>query len=940
MAKKKLFKSKSNFTLKRLHQSGSYGNIYERDYATISNTTAIPNGQIPIYGSPTFKLSVRAGLNGQKKYNYGDWVSNPNNCENNTFIWTLGCMPEPDRNDSKINLKLDKTKLTDYACFGSALELIRTSVKNIIARFPAEIYISNKSLSDTHIFDTGTIPYSSDLYKKNKETLYVVENPLLIDILQAVREDDSAYSIYAPQRYMCETQYDYVIIQYDKVIKDSKDYKDNNKSFWVVKPESSKDCLNNGDLIATVSLGDIEILCYYYEGDILYVSDSNGLHIRPNEKIIENFFNNLSDFEKILLNRYTEYVSIFETYEEDKENGWYSTEKKYKWPLDKGGWNIAVNTAQYLEYFQSLEKLGANCDYLFTDAIWRNMTHEGIYNMDLTSQNNDGEFITVDSSKVRKTMNIIGRQFDEIKKYSDNIKNTNKISYDQNNNMPDYFLSENLNLSGWETKEILNNISNDIITQPMYGSRVIGFSASDANNEFMRRLKLNSKNILRKKGTKQGIEDLMSVFGFHSIDWIESYYTQSIKELEEAYEKIKNTQDSSDTFVATRLGHIKDKIENLKNDEKKAYKNAFMMMECVYVTTDYTYADKENTPKTTNEFVDEVINLNTSKDSYLNGDYENDTITDGLEGIPVVEVNIEDKKMIVPWFDKNKKYDSDAYFQMKGGWSRNDGKVEIKTIDGETTFISDNRGVYDYTVSKIHFVRNLDTLYDLTYQSIDVNGYYYVGDSDVYYKIKDIDKHTLSDGWEEVNEQDIIQIKNIVDNNKGNNPHCGYYDDGVSYVETFGNLFKYADFTYVRHDDVVNNKLYGFNIKRLADSTKCLFFHNYVNKDEYSNLNRSEQLRGENMIKPHNFFDEDEFNEAASLSIINSKELHISFSETYRDFIENDVLHYLKQIIPSTTIFSYDFINLEDYDRYGNYLAKVKNVICDGDIIPIYGTTE
>ena len=56
----------------------------------------------------------------------------------------------------------------------------------------------------------------------------------------------------------------------------------------------------------------------------------------------------------------------------------------------------------------------------------------------------------------------------------------------------------------------------------------------------------------------------MSVFGFHSIDWIESYYTQSIKELEEAYEKIKNTQDSSDTFVATRLGHIKDKIEKIK----------------------------------------------------------------------------------------------------------------------------------------------------------------------------------------------------------------------------------------------------------------------------------------------------------------------------------------------------------------------------------------
>ena len=147
---KKLYKSKSNFTLKRLHQSGNYGNIYERDYITISNTGAYPEGQIPVYNSPSFKLSVRGGYNGQKKYKYGEWIENPENCGkiNN---WTLNCMPQPNKNDSKIILKPNAQKITDYACYGSASELIRTSITNIIANFPAEIYVTNRKIRDVKI---------------------------------------------------------------------------------------------------------------------------------------------------------------------------------------------------------------------------------------------------------------------------------------------------------------------------------------------------------------------------------------------------------------------------------------------------------------------------------------------------------------------------------------------------------------------------------------------------------------------------------------------------------------------------------------------------------------------------------------------------------------------------------------------------------------------
>ena len=69
MAKKKLFKSKGNFTIKRLHQSGSYGNIYERDYTTIVKSLSNPGGQIPYGNTPTFKLTIRNGVK-----NVGEWA--------------------------------------------------------------------------------------------------------------------------------------------------------------------------------------------------------------------------------------------------------------------------------------------------------------------------------------------------------------------------------------------------------------------------------------------------------------------------------------------------------------------------------------------------------------------------------------------------------------------------------------------------------------------------------------------------------------------------------------------------------------------------------------------------------------------------------------------------------------------------------------------------
>lgn len=889
MAKKKFYKSKGNFTIKRLHQSGGYGNIYERDYTTITPSTPSTSSQLPIYNGPAFKLTVGTGLNKQKKYRYGKWLENPNSC-GGTNAWTLGCIPVSNHNDSKINVKTSSFNLKDYACYGSVYELIKASLNDIMIKFPAEIYTSTQTLDDLGILDLGGIDETSLLYRdKDKYSkFFVVKNPMSIDIIQSSMPEKTNLP---PLRYFCESQYDYVVMdENNEVIVDgseikkwNEEYSDEDKKFlWHVDYEPDKECIVNGDKLAHVSFlkpnenGDydtvLSIECFYYDKDILYLSRKSQYKVRPNNQVIDNFFDELDDFEKVLLNRNTNYTANFETYVEDNEIGWYSTIKKYQWPTDDGDWNLTMYGGAYSMYINDLSKLAIGYDSLYTNAIWRDMTHEAISNSDLFEKITTDDDAYHNTTKIKKILSIIGRQFDEIKKYVDNIKNTNTVTYDGDNNIPDYFIPDTLELSGWETKMILNGISNDIISEPIYKSRTKGFNVNDANIEFMKRLKLNSKNIFSSKGTKRCIESLLAIFGLHSTDWIEKYYG--------------------------------------KLDSKKI-RNGFILKEFIYVSNGYSNNVNPDI------IADRVREINHYKSSYIDEGGEGDVVVNQYQGLPVVEVFYDGKTRLVPWFNTYDTYDNDMYFQMKGGWGRNDGnnKNELSR--------------YDYTISKIHFVHALDELYDVRYYLLNENDVYYVNNTNDYYKLVNISEHDNSNGWEKLSEEEIFLLESVIDDNKGNNPHYGQYDNGSSYFEILRDFFKKSNFDGISEDKISDRNKYGFKIKRQTDSMKTLFFGNNTNIKDY------EGLRGKINITPYNFFDGDIFDETASLSIINSKEFHIIFDDSRRDFIENDVLPYLKQIIPSTTIFSYSFERLESVD--GIYEGNVDGLTCLYNTTPILG---
>lgn len=133
-------KSHSNYVLKKKHQTISDGTIWERDITTIGGVNQFSPGQVPIYKSSNFIITVRNDGKIANQFNQTKWKENESG-----DTWTLetisGMTSEfEDQNDVKIVLKQDYYDFCDFAYYGSLTELFRASINDVLQRFPGELY--------------------------------------------------------------------------------------------------------------------------------------------------------------------------------------------------------------------------------------------------------------------------------------------------------------------------------------------------------------------------------------------------------------------------------------------------------------------------------------------------------------------------------------------------------------------------------------------------------------------------------------------------------------------------------------------------------------------------------------------------------------------------------------------------------------------------------
>lgn len=831
-------KSHSNYILKKRHQDVSDGTIWERDITTIGGVNQFAPGQTPIYRSSNFIITVRDDGRSSNQYNQTKWKEN----EDSGYTWTLenlsGMTSDfKDQNDTKIVLKQDYYDLRDFAYYGSLSELLRASINNILSKFPGELFHTNEN--------AYYIEATTEDFEKIEEAIQIgsdsgytyFDNPFSINLHSKVRPNgDKEIKYFTNDGYQ-----NYEIIK-DNIVYSITDY---NVEYYDVPF-----CI--GNQIATVRLkgenenDSININIDVWVGDekaIVYMSqlDSTDLHIRPKEIFFSQFYNELDNFERLLLNPKTtpKYKASFAIIKENSR-GYYKEIEDFIFPTTYGGYNLDATTDIFSNYALRFSEIGLYYDEYFTDNLYRSMTHESIKNFDWTytrkyNEGDEEEYIH-GGEKIQKALRIFAREFDEILSYINNIKNVNRVTYDEISNIPDYFLTDEVKNKGWDVKMVypysiesniketsndqLNNIgyrkfyqntkkeikpySNEYLDYPNgyfitcdidsnvktpywyesdeedaveYGYREASandtvsydktrnrlsnkiksysdnktYTYMEANKMFMRQLAINSPYILRHKGTVEGIEMILGMFGLKSDKWVKRLSS--------------NKRDVKADYKIIEYSSFTERIEEKWDAVHQMYRTDWFNSTKSIV---YDYRSVSNYTRygaPTNYLSYQGLPI-AYRDEYLSAEKPYIKVSQLERDMPQeVTDNPQDafkaaetaepirRRYLYPSFIKDEQKDGNPYFQMNGGWmpktvengnSRYNFQFDVEdniaytdyAISGETYYadsgetiisgIKDNHPLFKETVRNIKRVDNISELISTPQSKVQEGTVYYV----------------------------------------------------------------------------------------------------------------------------------------------------------------------------------------------------------------------
>ena len=1019
-------KSHSNYVLKKKHQDINSGTIFERDITTIGGLNQFAKGQTPIYKSSNFIITVNNETLPSRQIDNGEWFKSPSGDD----IWTMedvNMLNGEVKESCEVVLKQDYYSLRDFAYYGSCVELIRASINNIVTKFPGSIYVPSVPTPNNGSEGIGVYYETFDKVdgkqtRVNKRlgnnNLVLVSNPSNINLhTQFMNESEITDAL----KYMCNEGF--------------KNYTDENGNEITWSTSSENKCTSIGDLVSTINLNGITIYAYKGNGgEIVYLTNNTNIDkliATPKKDFFTKFYNSLDLFEKLLINPNSKpkYSALFEVISENSFG--YETElKRFTFPTKDDGYNLCVGDGAYEEYVNSFLKYAELYDEVFSDNLWRSMTHEAIKNFDWSytrsySEGDEEDYI-IGGTKIQKVIRLFGREFDEIKAYIDGIKGYNQITYGSDNMLPNYYITDVLNDEGWDivtlnpfklskdknNKDVLSQLSNLEGITPyknnkfMYGYfnenntkvsntdkkpyKIIEdncgreflihktidyisdkeYTLDDVNNEVLKRLILNSRYIWRRKGTIEGIESLLSIFGLKSNRMDKNDYDYKVNEYAV---KVSSKEDGWNDRYSMNLwdwyNTTKTVTYNTEDFRQGIYHSYQGLPIRSYIFNNGKYYKTSNLPSDLK-----------------------------LEGKP---------RHLLPYFSKDMKIDGDPYYQMNGGWLKkshtfnknnelitsintetyrdirsvenlkelvslpmqdlknndvyyvndlttnyyivdgviydihldeygheyiktyifnNSVKVGIKQFADEITVSTHNGGSFKYVFSQYPNGSEMRIYLDGDKNIFAVGKYYSIGTAYMfehndnmsnYFQLNDVQsKMKISiDGWYQIpiNSDKFKWINTIIDKFSGNNPHNGHltYDNGYEYIKYFEQLFKYAI-----ENNEFNERCYDNFLDTLEEIKKIGFDFDTNENCEYiqdNDVNDKIDITLINKIDKNG--NETIINNVdfESDKIVNTKRVRIDFKvdNTNKEIIkyyDYVILNYLEQVLPSTLIVEINYV--------------------------------
>lgn len=580
---------------------------------------------------------------------------------------------------------------------------------------------------------------------------FVLDNPFKID-MHHKRVILDKYD--NPMRFMAQSWSKYCVVNGDG--------KEEKITSFAIEPKDVPECCEEGLVMYDITIETEKskkpyvIKAYYVGGDIVYIYNNKKYppmtEIRPQQEYIDDYFANLKGFKRQLLRQDTIplYSNKFITPVEENLIWFYPVEM-HIWPSK--GYCIDISSEAFETFIGNLFDLAQHFDELWSDNLYRSMTHESIKNFDWTYSRDYYEGDAQDNieggERMQKIIRVFGRAFDDIKLYIDTMKNIKNTTYDKYKNAPEALLSDEVSIKGIDVKSTIStdydldakitaeSLDTNVIEKdkcwvdkslstlskwyPTRRSEDVFCDVCD--NEMMRRMLLSVKRIMQTKGTQQSIEMIFGLFGFgRGIDYEieeEAFFTEQMIPSDECVDGDGDSKRDWSTVIGS------DGWKQV-NSRKKG---------------------------------DLAVEINADKDLDLLY-YE-----DSLSGVPMREVLLgrENTPYLVPYYDSTQLYDGDLIFQEKGGW----GKF-IKRGDNDPL---DDCFDYQETVSYLHVVGTVGELLSINSYTVDNNTIYYVANLEDYTTYDenppmDIDNHiTMSHYFILINNFETYKIsswKNIV----------------------------------------------------------------------------------------------------------------------------------------------------------------------------------
>ena len=571
---------------------------------------------------------------------------------------------------------------------------------------------------------------------------------------------------------------------------------------------------------------------YILNGKIILITTSNQFDLKCKKNIFDKYFESLEGFEKQLLtlDSHPLYKNSFLTPIEG-ELVYKYVYRDYTWPStfdsELGYGHIDIVSDTYIGYLSKLIDMATVFDELWTDNIYRNMTHESIKNFDwtYTREYNEGEEQdNIDGgNQIMKLLRIYGRAFDDIKKLSDGIGYVTKNTYDGYGNQPDAEISDRLEMMGWDITSTIPNFQD---TEQGYIGKDTGYvinkatfdnlTSSEQTSYEKAYINYDTAQIIGENAYN-GLEDVVKkrfskyfpVMDLSDVK-IDETFTESFgKKNGSSHAKWFNSTNSdnidtskSDIDFMKKLLLSSNRIFNTKGTKQSIDmvmgmfgfgEDDYELIESYYTTTPKEFTD---------ELYEEIENINYYKDYPKNYD-------DIYSGVPLKDIFIGNKHLIVPFYSQKRTYDGDFMFESRGGWANKDN------------------GYYTETLSYLHVVGDFSSLLDINPNSLNDGDIYYVvslanytdyvntlpDDLSHFFYLKDNGKYNpqLPESWENVNMEAFDDehtkkakyLNSIISSNIGNNPHVGYgtYDGGAEFKEYMEKPFKFSIDEYLLDEE-------------------------------------------------------------------------------------------------------------------------------------------